>query len=154
MDGSIKIGDLGLGVELPAGSLAEPLPPVGSLFWMAPEVCGCRPYGYKADVFSFGCVVMELVTGQPNWFQFRGLKSMFLTATQGAQALSDPLLQKVSTPLKDFLRRALSYNALTRASVVELLAHPFLQKVAKKQEMERLVTSYCTKVSLYSSGLL
>ena len=32
--------------------------------WMAPEVIEHNPYGEKADVFSFGIVLWELLTGK------------------------------------------------------------------------------------------
>ena len=34
------------------------------LRWMAPEVIEHNPYGEKADVFSFGIVLWELLTGK------------------------------------------------------------------------------------------
>jgi serine/threonine protein kinase len=32
--------------------------------WMAPEVIEHKPYGEKADVFSFGILLWELLTGR------------------------------------------------------------------------------------------
>ncbi|CAK9000313.1 Mitogen-activated protein kinase kinae kinase MST11 (MAPKKK MST11) (MEKK MST11) [Durusdinium trenchii] len=37
----------------------------GSIPWMAPEVMNERAYGRKADVWSLGCVFIEMVTAQP-----------------------------------------------------------------------------------------
>jgi len=36
----------------------------GTYRWMAPEVIEHKPYGEKADVFSFGVVIWELLTGK------------------------------------------------------------------------------------------
>lgn len=33
----------------------------GSLRYMAPEVADCRPYNHKADVYSFGTILWEIV---------------------------------------------------------------------------------------------
>ncbi|CAK0785798.1 hypothetical protein CVIRNUC_009009 [Coccomyxa viridis] len=35
----------------------------GSYFYMAPEVVENKPYNEKADIFSFGCLMYELLTG-------------------------------------------------------------------------------------------
>ncbi len=41
---------------------------------MAPEVIEHRPYGYKADVFSFAIVVWELLTGEVPYMQLTPLQ--------------------------------------------------------------------------------
>ena len=37
---------------------------------MAPEVITQSNYGRKADVWSFGCTLIELCTGKPPWSEF------------------------------------------------------------------------------------
>ncbi len=36
----------------------------GSLRYMAPEVAACQPYNQKADVYSFGIILWELIALQ------------------------------------------------------------------------------------------
>ncbi|MBA0866286.1 hypothetical protein Goshw_019649 [Gossypium schwendimanii] len=36
----------------------------GTYRWMAPEVIEHKPYDHKADVFSFGVVLWEMLTGK------------------------------------------------------------------------------------------
>lgn len=45
---------------------------VGTPRWTAPEVLASRPYTERADVYSFGIVVWEMVTGE---VPFQGMKS-------------------------------------------------------------------------------
>ncbi|KAI4810319.1 hypothetical protein KUCAC02_019158, partial [Chaenocephalus aceratus] len=56
------VGDFGLAEKIPT-SLAEveKLSVVGSPFWMAPEVLRDEPYNEKADVFSYGIVLCEMI---------------------------------------------------------------------------------------------
>lgn len=57
--GECKLCDFGLACReqdaLPGRS--------GSHRWMAPEVCRAEPYGKPADIFSFGVLMTELLTG-------------------------------------------------------------------------------------------
>ena len=40
----------------------------GSVFWMAPEVVSKKTgYNYKIDIWSVGCVVFEMWTGERPW---------------------------------------------------------------------------------------
>ncbi|XP_043857444.1 dual specificity testis-specific protein kinase 2 isoform X2 [Dromiciops gliroides] len=59
---SAVVADFGLAEKIPdcsAGS--EKLPVVGSPFWMAPEVLRDEPYNEKADVFSYGIILCEII---------------------------------------------------------------------------------------------
>lgn len=58
----IKICDFGLARQYSGG--ARPMTICGTDEWMAPEVLTGHPYGDKADVFSYGIVLFELVTRQ------------------------------------------------------------------------------------------
>ncbi|KAM7537374.1 hypothetical protein Aperf_G00000064912 [Anoplocephala perfoliata] len=67
---TVKIGDFGLAtMKTWKGGSRQP---TGSVFWMAPEVMrmeGETPYTNLSDVYAFGIVVYELITGQ---LPFRG----------------------------------------------------------------------------------
>ena len=44
----------------------------GTANWMAPEILnetdGCCKYGFKADIWSIGCVIVEMLTEHPPWY--------------------------------------------------------------------------------------
>jgi len=42
----------------------------GSVPWMAPEVIKQINYGKKADIWSFGCTLIEMVTAKSPWSQY------------------------------------------------------------------------------------
>ncbi|XP_048353034.1 dual specificity testis-specific protein kinase 2 isoform X2 [Sphaerodactylus townsendi] len=56
---SAVVGDFGLAEKIP--DYSEKLPVVGSPYWMAPEVLRDEPYNEKADVFSYGIILCEII---------------------------------------------------------------------------------------------
>ncbi|XP_072560624.1 dual specificity testis-specific protein kinase 2 isoform X2 [Paramormyrops kingsleyae] len=56
------VGDFGLAEKIPCeDSDGEKLAVVGSPFWMAPEVLRDEPYNEKADIFSYGIILCEII---------------------------------------------------------------------------------------------
>ncbi|XP_037538330.1 dual specificity testis-specific protein kinase 2 [Nematolebias whitei] len=56
------VGDFGLAEKIPANlAEGEKLSVVGSPFWMAPEVLRDESYNEKADVFSYGIILCEII---------------------------------------------------------------------------------------------
>lgn len=66
LDGTVKLIDFGLARIVENSSsvsneVYEMSGETGSLRYMAPEVADCQPYNQKADVYSFGIILWELV---------------------------------------------------------------------------------------------
>ncbi|KAK4477254.1 hypothetical protein RD792_016468 [Penstemon davidsonii] len=58
----VKVGDFGVArVKAQTGVMTAE---TGTYRWMAPEVIEHKPYDHKADIFSFGVVLWELLTGK------------------------------------------------------------------------------------------
>ncbi|KAL9445786.1 hypothetical protein AB3S75_013634 [Citrus x aurantiifolia] len=61
-NGVVKVADFGVArVQAQYGVMTAE---TGTYRWMAPEVIEHQPYNHRADVFSFGIVLWELVTGK------------------------------------------------------------------------------------------
>ena len=60
-DDKIKIGDLGVARELnQTAVMAHTV--VGTPYYLSPELCQEKPYNYKSDIWSLGCVLYEMCT--------------------------------------------------------------------------------------------
>ncbi|XP_067303120.1 raf-1 proto-oncogene, serine/threonine kinase a isoform X3 [Pseudorasbora parva] len=65
---TVKIGDFGLATVKARWSGSQQVEqPSGSILWMAPEVIRMQdnnPYSFQSDVYSYGIVLFELMTGE------------------------------------------------------------------------------------------
>lgn len=76
--GDAKLADWGLATTFPGGDMS---PRTGTIEFMAPEIYLGKPYGPKADVFSFGIFLYALVTG----FKYP-YENLYLSPAQAAEA--------------------------------------------------------------------
>ena len=73
----------------------------GTPYWMAPEVVRGEKYGRKADIWSVGATVVEMLTGKHPW---PATEHHFATFTQIATAKGGPPVPAtISRELRDFL---------------------------------------------------
>ncbi|MGB0596323.1 MAG: serine/threonine protein kinase [Rubripirellula sp.] len=65
-DGRLKIGDFGLARDLNAGRLTMEGMTVGTAKYLSPEqACGEEDLDGRADLYSLGCILFEMVAGRP-----------------------------------------------------------------------------------------
>ena len=70
-NGTCKLTDFGTATRISSimeKMPKEPLVLKGTLNWMAPEVIKQTMLGRQSDIWSVGCTVLEMATGQPPWF--------------------------------------------------------------------------------------
>lgn len=124
-DGKVKLSDFGfcaqVNKEVPRRKSL-----VGTPYWMAPELISRLPYGPEVDIWSLGVMVIEMVDGEPPYFNEPPLKAMKMIRDNLPPRLKNA--HKVSPSLKGFLDRLLVRDPAQRASANELLKHPFLTK--------------------------
>ncbi|XP_065511245.1 serine/threonine-protein kinase PAK 4 [Caloenas nicobarica] len=126
-DGRVKLSDFGfcaqVNKEVPRRKSL-----VGTPYWMAPELISRLPYGPEVDIWSLGVMVIEMVDGEPPYFNEPPLKAMKMIRDNLPPKLKNA--HKVSPSLKGFLERMLVRDPGQRATAPELLRHPFLGKAA------------------------
>ncbi|XP_073140394.1 serine/threonine-protein kinase STY46-like isoform X2 [Henckelia pumila] len=89
----VKIADFGIArVQHQSGIMTAE---TGTYRWMAPEVIGHKPYSHKADVFSFGVVLWELLTGKLPYANMTPLQAAVSVVQQGLR----PAIPRNTHPL-------------------------------------------------------
>uniref|UniRef100_A0A8C6L4L2 Mitogen-activated protein kinase kinase kinase 2 n=1 Tax=Nothobranchius furzeri TaxID=105023 RepID=A0A8C6L4L2_NOTFU len=122
--GNVKLGDFGASRRLQTICLSGTgmKSVTGTPYWMSPEVISGEGYGRKADIWSVGCTVVEMLTQRPPWAEFEAMAAIFKIATQP----TNPVLPAhVSDHCREFLKR-IFVETKQRPSADELLRHIFV----------------------------
>jgi len=129
--GGIKISDFGISKKVEDGipallSGAKLHRPSlqGSVFWMAPEVVKQTSYTRKADIWSVGCLVVEMLTGQHPWPLMNQMQAIFKIGSSAKPTIPSD----ISAEAEDFLQRTFEINHEKRPSAAELLQHAWIVK--------------------------
>jgi len=107
---ALKIADFGFARPLETASLAETL--CGSPLYMAPEILEGQKYDAKADLWSVGTVLFEMVAGRP---PFMGDNHIHLLRNIQTKSLRMPEGVKVSQECVNLLRLLLNRKPKQRA---------------------------------------
>ncbi|XP_018556572.1 raf-1 proto-oncogene, serine/threonine kinase a isoform X3 [Lates calcarifer] len=84
---TVKIGDFGLATVKARWSGSHQVEqPSGSILWMAPEVIRMQdnnPYSFQSDVYSYGIVLFELMTGELPYSQIANRDQIIFMVGRG-----------------------------------------------------------------------
>uniref|UniRef100_A0A8B9I0Y9 Mitogen-activated protein kinase kinase kinase 4 n=1 Tax=Astyanax mexicanus TaxID=7994 RepID=A0A8B9I0Y9_ASTMX len=134
--GLIKLGDFGCSVKLKNNAHTMPgevNSTLGTAAYMAPEVitrAKGEGHGRAADIWSLGCVLIEMVTGKRPWHEYEHNFQIMYKVGMGHKP---PIPEKLSTEGKDFLSHCLESEPKRRWTASALLDHPFV-KVCTDEE--------------------
>lgn len=130
----LKIGDFGFARSLEDQALADTL--CGSPLYMAPEIIQNKKYDAKADLWSVGAILFQLLTGKPPFsgnhpFQlFQNiLESTELRFPKGA-------LEELHPDSLNLCRSLLRQNPVERLSFKEFFEHKFFQEPRSNKAVE------------------
>ncbi|ETS63963.1 hypothetical protein PaG_02296 [Moesziomyces aphidis] len=124
-DGSVKLADFGVATK--TGAMSE-YAVVGSPYWMAPEVIDQSGATTASDIWSVGCVVVELLEGKPPYHFLAPMPALFRIVQDDCP----PLPESASPVVKDFLLHCFQKDANLRVSARKLLRHPWMSSARKQ----------------------
>lgn len=128
--GTIKISDFGISKKLEATNILSGAnnnkhrPSLqGSVFWMAPEVVKQTSYTRKADIWSLGCLVVEMMTGSHPFPDCSQLQAIFKI---GGGKAAPTIPDHASDEAKEFLAQTFEIDHNLRPSADQLMLSSFL----------------------------
>lgn len=119
----LKLADFGFARVLPSTSLAETL--CGSPLYMAPEILRYERYDAKADLWSVGTVLYEMVTGRPP-FRASNHVELLRKIEAAEDVIKFPRETVVSPEMKSLVRALLKRNPVERLSFENFFNHPIV----------------------------
>ncbi|XP_019428954.1 PREDICTED: serine/threonine-protein kinase ATG1c-like isoform X2 [Lupinus angustifolius] len=145
----LKIADFGFARSLQPRGLAETL--CGSPLYMAPEIMQLQKYDAKADLWSVGAILFQLVTGRTPFTgnnQIQLLQNI-MKSTE-LQFPSDN--RSLCIDCKDLCQKLLRRNPVERLTFEEFFNHPFLSHKQPEREepsrsSSRLLGEFCSTES-------
>ncbi|KAK9946868.1 hypothetical protein M0R45_012311 [Rubus argutus] len=132
MDGNgvVKVADFGIArVQSQSGVMTAE---TGTYRWMAPEVIEHKPYDHKADVFSFGVVLWELLTGKLPYENLTPLQAALGVVKKGLR----PTIPKHTNPmLVELMESCWQQDASLRPEFSDIVK--MLRQMARRVADER-----------------
>lgn len=123
----LKIADFGFARHLQQQELANTL--CGSPLYMAPEILKSQQYDAKADLWSVGTILYELVVGRP---PYNGSNHIVLLQNieRNEARIPATIAKHLSPACIELIYSLLERNPVQRISFEEFFNHPFLAATA------------------------
>ena len=131
-NGLLKIGDLNVS-KLNKQKYAQTQ--TGTPYYCAPEIWEDKPYDYKCDIWSVGCILYELCTHHP---PFRGtsLRDLYLNVMKGRY---EPISNAYSSDLRNFIGKMLVLDPRKRPAVNDLLNTEIIKKKIDEKKNNNII---------------
>lgn len=122
----MKIGDFGFARSLTPLQLADTL--CGSPYYMAPEIIQSQKYDAKADLWSVGAILYQLVVGKPP-FDGNSQLQLFQNILASTELHFPPtILKELHSDCVDLCRSLLRRDPDERLTFKAFFSHNFLQE--------------------------
>jgi serine/threonine protein kinase len=99
---------------------------------MAPEIIELQDPTPKADIWSVGCTIIELLTGNPPYYELSKMQAMFAMVNDPHPPV--PKHPHPSDLIIDVLKHCFQRDPNKRPSAVQLLKHPFIPQIIDEDD--------------------
>ena len=122
-EGRLFLGDFGISKTLEnTRELANTY--IGTPYYMSPELFNYKPYSYKSDIWSLGCVLYEICNLR-HTFNAQTINGLAVKILKGNY---HPVSAQFSKPLRDFISSLLVVDPKQRPSIRKIVQMPFIKK--------------------------
>ncbi|KAK1753068.1 hypothetical protein QBC47DRAFT_51875 [Echria macrotheca] len=131
LDGTCKISDFGISKKtdnIYGNDKTNSMQ--GSVFWMAPEVIRSQGEGYsaKVDIWSLGCVVLEMFAGRRPWSKEEAVGAIYKIANGETPPIPDEVREDITPIAIAFMLDCFTVSPTERPTADVLLSqHPFCE---------------------------
>ena len=137
-DSFIKLADFGFAARVhQPKSLTKQC---GTPFFVAPEILVRRPYDQQSDMWSVGCIIYLLLSGN---LPFSGLsqKDLFRKIIAGRFEFEGDIWNEISNDAKDLVKKLLVIDPDIRLSARKALLHPWLKAPSDRLSRTSLINA-------------
>ncbi|KAH8957799.1 hypothetical protein BDL97_07G109800 [Sphagnum fallax] len=126
----LKIADFGFARLLQPQGMAETL--CGSPLYMAPEILQSKKYDAKADLWSVGAILYQLVTGRPPFSGNNHVQLLQNIIKTNEVRFPESVMTQLHPDGIDICRKLLRRNPVERLSFEEFFNHSFMESLRPK----------------------
>jgi len=137
-NGNTKLGDMNVSKEVMSGMLYTQ---IGTPYYASPEVWNDKPYEYKSDIWSMGCVLYEICTLLPP-FRGKNLDILYKSVMKGE---FDPIPKFYSKGLSNIVSSMLKVNSKERPTCEMILNSKYIK--GEEEKVHR-----CLPFKFYTNG--
>lgn len=125
--GNIKMGDFGIAKVLECTAACAQTQ-IGTPYYLSPEICQGKPYGWSSDIWAMGCILYEMCARHVP-FDAPDLKSLIQRITKGT---TPEVPADYSAAVRELCKELLDRDASKRPPASEILKRPVVQEVVRK----------------------
>jgi serine/threonine protein kinase len=129
-DGTVKLADFGVATKL--NDVTKDDKVAGSPYWMAPEIVELSGSTTASDIWSVGCTIIELLTGEPPYFSLPPMAALFKIVQDDHPPISDSF----SKNLVDFLLQCFMKDPIMRVTAKKLIKHSWLHNARRSRKQD------------------